>query len=249
MEIQYQNRLVAFIDVLGFSNLVFSDTKDHINRYFNFVLTDFEKAARKNDFEYVLISDSIVISTEFDKQHFKQLIHVVYKLQQKLMEDAGIIIRGGISYGELYFDSSKNVVVGKGLMNAYKLEGLAKYPRIILDRKLIPEFFECTDTALRENRNLTYIPPLPYRADFIYLNYIQNFVFSNQQRKFSMVLTLLKENYYKNDFIEKYEWLKIHIELETEKWYEYLDNKKNKSRNETTRYKLIKQFRDEIKKI
>lgn len=249
MEIQYQNRIVAFIDVLGFSNLVYSDTTEKINTYFNFVLNDFERAAQRNNFDYILISDSIVIATENDKEHFNQLVKVIFKLQQKFMEDAGILIRGGISFGELYFDKTKNIVVGKGLINAYKLEGQAKYPRIILDRQLIPLFFECTHTALKENKLLTYVPPQPYHADFIYLNYPQAFSFSNQQKKFSMVLSLLKENYYKNEHIEKYEWLKIHIKLEVDNWYKYLVNKENKSRNEMTRYRLTENFKKEIDKL
>lgn len=248
-KIEYSNKIVAFIDVLGFSDLVDSDTTELINRYFDFVLSDFEKAASKNKFNFLLISDSLVIYCNYSVTELNLLIKVLCKLQQKLMEDAGILARGAISFGELFIDKSKNVIVGKGLINAFKLEALANFPRIILDRSLITLFWKDTDGALKENEVLNFTPPQPYRQDFLYLNYTKYFAISNQTKKYSKVLKLFQDNYYKNQHIDKYEWLRSHIIQAVETSLKNFASKTIKDKADKSRERLLVKFMREFSKF
>lgn len=49
------------------------------------------------------------------------------------MLSQGYCIRGGISFGKIYHDKDKNRILGSGLNKAFNLEGVADFPRIIVD--------------------------------------------------------------------------------------------------------------------
>jgi len=89
------------------------------------------------------ISDSIVISVPEStirngerNRLFSLLIclETVFGLQRQLIQ-LGILTRGGISFGHLYH--ANNIVIGDGLVSAYKLETQAAiFPRVILDESI-----------------------------------------------------------------------------------------------------------------
>lgn len=149
--IKYEDSYVAFLDVLGFKNLVFSklkDSKKKLNIYFNIldkVIKYLKKIDEKKEIGYIVISDSIIltITQGTDKSqkinNLRQLCIAISFLQSALsVED--IWIRGAISSGETYFDKINNQIVGPAYINAYLLEeSLSKYPRVILDNKIIKE--------------------------------------------------------------------------------------------------------------
>ncbi|MBL0236598.1 MAG: hypothetical protein IPQ02_08330 [Saprospiraceae bacterium] len=211
MKIKYQDKIVAFIDVLGFSNLVYTDTTFLISKYFDYVLGEFKNPLGRNKFSSLLISDSIVITANNNKENLATMVEILCLLQSKLMTE-GILIRGAISFGGLYLNKSKNIIVGVGMINAYQLESKAIYPRIILDRRLINCYFEGTSSAIRDLSNsyfsfLLFTPPQPYSADFLYLNYTRFFSI-RKAKPLNQLLELLKNHYYYNEHIEKSEWLR-----------------------------------------
>ena len=140
MKINYQNKIVAFLDVLGFKNLIYSDSTKSINSYYDFVLSNFDKAVKEKSIDYLLISDSIVIYSKQNVKDFEILLKTINVPQAGLLAK-GILLWGAISYGQLYVNKSKNVIVGTGLINAYKLELKAKYPRVIIDRSIVKLFY------------------------------------------------------------------------------------------------------------
>jgi hypothetical protein len=131
----YADRIIAFIDVLGFSELVKASDADpialsklkklvatyelferYMREYFDFANSDF-------------FSDSFVLSVNTD-----QVIYLIretgYLCRHLLMQ--GFSCRGGISAGSLYHHGQ--IVVGPALIKAYRLEkSIALYPRVILD--------------------------------------------------------------------------------------------------------------------
>ena len=56
-------------------------------------------------------------------------------MQLKFLERYRVLIRGGITTGDIYID--KNIIFGEGLIKAVELESNAIFPRIILDEKAI----------------------------------------------------------------------------------------------------------------
>lgn len=147
--INYQQSYVAFLDVLGFKNLVFSNKKvdkEKIEKYFGIVnsaIKYLESIPSKKDIGSIVISDSIILSVPMStskEENIEKLRHlcVAIALIQFGLAVNDIWIRGAISSGNAYFDSAKNQVVGEAYINAYLLESsLAITPRVILDNKII----------------------------------------------------------------------------------------------------------------
>jgi hypothetical protein len=208
MKIRYQNNIVAFIDVLGFSNIVYSATTQKLQEYFNHILIDFKQDVEQHHFKYLLISDSVVITAKNNIANLEVMIKSVAKLQAKLLTKK-ILIRGGISQGNLYVNKSLNIIVGDGLINAYKLESKAKYPRVIIDRSFIKRYYSDTKSLLEkydtwvDTRN-----PETYEDDYIFINYIQTFILVQQTNKLENVFEWLKEQLYQSDdYFQKYNWI------------------------------------------
>jgi hypothetical protein len=131
----YADRIVAFIDVLGFSELVTASDKDSIalSKLKKLIATYelFERFMRDYfDFaEGDFFSDCFVLSVNTD-----QVIYLIretgYLCRHLLLQ--GFSCRGGISAGALYHHG--RVVVGPALIKAYQLErSVAVYPRVLLD--------------------------------------------------------------------------------------------------------------------
>jgi hypothetical protein len=162
----YEYRIVTFIDILGFKKIVMDSEKD-INlrnlisnalRYFKkwesserwgLKFIEIEEDAQKKTIENFQIdtqtvctcfSDSIVISVKVTEgklnETFSTLIANIADMGNFLLRK-GILIRGGITVGNLYHDEN-GVVYGSALIESYNLESTtAIYPRIILSKRLI----------------------------------------------------------------------------------------------------------------
>ena len=147
----YQKAIVTFIDILGFSYLINRADAEAINRVLDAVEKStspliLDKETKNDDHAEVLsFSDSIVrirkIETTTNKEYpmgllFEELISLV-DAQAELI-DFDIIIRGGVSIGDIFISDGR--VFGPGLIEAYELESkYALYPRIIIDPRLIQE--------------------------------------------------------------------------------------------------------------
>jgi hypothetical protein len=249
MNIQYQNRIVSFIDVLGFSELVYSKSIDPIQNYFNYVLDEFKDDLQTFNFNYFLISDSIVIHSEYNKDLFEHMIRIVTKLQMKLIT-RGVLTRGAISSGDLFTDNSKNVVVGTGLIKAYNLEKVAVYPRVIIDRELIVSLYENTEKMIAENHGWIRVNPVnSYLMDFPYLNYTYKLAIVMQIPKLNKVAELLQNNFYLNKNIDKYVWLKYHILDSITAQMDFLSNKHSQNKRDKYRIRLLNDFRNKIEPL
>ncbi|MDN3585670.1 hypothetical protein QWY86_03260 [Pedobacter aquatilis] len=93
---------VAFIDVLGFSDLVYKSQHSQLEQYFH-TITEIlgEMKATNQKVQPLNISDSIIMITPDDLNGLKRLIRAVRKIQRKLLFK-NILIRGAVSYGEVF---------------------------------------------------------------------------------------------------------------------------------------------------
>ncbi len=148
----YQKAIVTFIDILGFGDFVKQSDAASISRVLDALHKEtsppiFDINVEKDDHaEVISFSDSIVrvrkIKTEKNKKYpmgvlFEEILSLVHA-QGKLI-DFNILIRGGVSVGDIYI--SKGRVFGPGLIQAYELESkYALYPRIIIDPLLIQKY-------------------------------------------------------------------------------------------------------------
>lgn len=149
--------IVAYIDILGTTNLIRSDDQNEAlnlmhNLYSFFTSTTSEIAIPENkDLKFKIFSDNIIIANKLSsntKQREKDircLLMAASHFQIDSVGDGvGYLVRGGITIGDLFIDDT--IVFGKALVDSYILEDkTALYPRIIFDTKTINEIKKYKD--------------------------------------------------------------------------------------------------------
>ncbi len=161
-KIDYIDSYVAFLDVLGFKEMVNNKNKKILNIYFeviNEVINDLKNKLSKRNLGYIVISDSIILTipksgnNNEDIKILRQLCVAISKIQKELAIN-NIWIRGAVTSGDTFFDQENNQIVGPAYINAYLLEEkLAKYPRVILDSNIINELKLDNSTQLIKKIN------------------------------------------------------------------------------------------------
>jgi hypothetical protein len=167
IEIKYEKRLVAFIDILGFKEIVKQSEKDiskvelinsvldylknlEVSEKWDLRLVEIEEDAQKRGIEnfdirnktnVTAFSDNIVVSVRVEDNINEMtstlITHLTY-IGAVLLEKE-ILFRGGLTVGNLIHNNN-GIVFGQGLIDAYKLESCnAKFPRVILSDNLLNE--------------------------------------------------------------------------------------------------------------
>lgn len=162
---KYDTRLIAFVDILGFKEIIKQSEKnpakieliysvlDYLKvweapKSWNLKVVEIEGDAQKKGVENFDISnktncttfsDSIVISVKIDNNVNEMASTLIANLAYigAILIEQGILIRGAITIGEIIHENN-GTVFGQGLIDSYLLESsYSKYPRIILSDKLI----------------------------------------------------------------------------------------------------------------
>jgi hypothetical protein len=151
----YEDRVVAFVDILGFRSLVSKlpgDSKLH--RQLHAALGAIkstgsfagDSSTAQKELEASVFSDSIVISGA-PNQVFT-VIWTCVGLQARLLA-LGVLTRGGISLGPTFH--KEDILYGDGMIKAYDLESKAAiYPRVIVDPMLVSSLHEVHRVMLLE---------------------------------------------------------------------------------------------------
>ena len=146
----YEERVLAFIDVLGFSDAVKKTIKngkenkketERISKLLKFIQysLNHDKEPKyslpKNSKIVNQFSDSIVVSYLMNEDlGIHNILFDIYLLQYNAMID-GFLLRGAIVCDKVYH--TETTVFGPAMLRAYDLERkMANYPRIILDDKI-----------------------------------------------------------------------------------------------------------------
>ncbi len=167
-DLKYEDRLVAFLDLLGFKNLIAGRNDGDVDFVVN-LIPDMLKTHSGNsgraDLEVTYVSDSIVISlkttpTQDALRDLQHLAIYVGRLQHELALN-GFYMRGGVSVGPFFHNSAKNILVGPAFLDAYKLETcMSVMPRVIIDNK-VKEYYGLDSEAIVKNSNSEFV-------DYIY---------------------------------------------------------------------------------
>ncbi|MEN2413245.1 hypothetical protein [Flavobacterium mesophilum] len=257
MKINYKENIVAFLDVLGFSNLVYNKTNDLIESYFSYLLEELHNLNKDGIFSVLFISDSIVISTDASEVELKKMIRFIAKVQYFLLLK-GILIRGAISYGNLYLDKDKNIIVGPGLINAYNLESKASTPRVIIDRRLITRFFKNTidfTSYINSNEfgntdNEEFIKSDSEDSNqYLYINYLRYTTRLSKtylHGRTETITSLLKSNYYSDNNYFKYHWLLKNLKEELSKTILLYNSVELKNKTSISRLKKMRIWEEEL---
>lgn len=144
---RYEDRYCAFIDILGFSQLV-GELRNDPSRFVEIqqLLASIHEppkfqvnAGRKqqSDLQAQSISDAIAISTNANDAGLVALIFTVGQLVRRLLRQ-GYFARGAICKGRLYHD--QKTIFGEALIRAYTLESeVARYPRIMIAKEVVDD--------------------------------------------------------------------------------------------------------------
>lgn len=134
----YQNRYVAFLDILGFQEHIYRSCSDtgHIGAIAR-VLETIEEEKEYTVFKdnaFYMFSDSIVLTAPATEIGLKDILLKVSYLTRRLVGYAALL-RGAVVRGDVY--EKKHVIFGPGLIEAYKLESsAARYPRILVTQEI-----------------------------------------------------------------------------------------------------------------
>ena len=142
MEAEYEERYCAFIDILGFGELIgklqSGGTPLHIlrellSKIHNSPPTNAGALAR-SDFRAQSISDAVALSAASNAAGLGAIIHSVNQLAVDLLTQ-GVFIRGALVKDRLYHDDK--MVFGNALVRAYRLEStVVRYPRVMVTREV-----------------------------------------------------------------------------------------------------------------
>ncbi len=158
-DLVYEDRLVVFLDLLGFSKMVLERQDDDVEFAIN-LIPDMMKTHQGNvlrdDLQVTIISDSIILSVKAEPDEIlKDLFNIcviVGRLQHELALN-GYYMRGGISVGKMIHDSEKNLIVGPAYIQAYELENKkAKVPRVVIGEEVL-EFYGKDYSQMKEILN------------------------------------------------------------------------------------------------
>lgn len=237
IEIKYEESFVAFLDVLGFTDMVKNNNISKINTYLikvEIAMSELKKILTQNgvSMDYIIISDSIIISIK-QKNNTKGNINILRNLctsisvLQSFLSYQDIWLRGAISSGEAYFNQEKNQIIGKAYINAYLLESKVSNPQVILDNKIIKElqFSNSKDfiDAINNDDDNSIIRKLKVlynwennsriKKDFpLFIDY-QLFPFLNDKTdQVKDIVKIIENNIYTNtNLYTKYKWLADYI--------------------------------------
>jgi len=143
----YEERIIVFIDILGFKEIVQSTIdKDgnEIPRQTAFVQKLLKIAEEIFDESPELckskvvtrFSDTIVVSFKYNEksQVFYTLLDILHLHMNFLAH--GVLVRGGVSFGKILH--TNEMIFGPGLVTAYEFESKAAvFPRIVLSDEVI----------------------------------------------------------------------------------------------------------------
>lgn len=150
--ILYQTRVLAYVDVLGWRELIKNSVHDPsvmnvVSRAVQSLTSAQTALARvkakaagtwKKDMfpEVTVFSDTIVASCVMDELAIEVLVGQVQMFCVTLMQ-SGLYTRGAIVRGHLHHRDG--VIIGPALVDAYLLENkIAKYPRVVVSEELCP---------------------------------------------------------------------------------------------------------------
>jgi hypothetical protein len=215
---QYQNKIVAFLDILGFRQKVFQDTPiaiktiKQIDEDISHVI-EMVKQYGPTSISIKLFSDCFCISCDSSEL---DLLITELSFLQLFLSAHNIFVRGAISQGRHF--ENEHIIFSEGLVNAYELQNADRFPRIKIDKALVERMKE--DTL---SEYLIVAPDGVCFSDYLQaltwegMDAIKDDLFKDHKKAITDEVERNRGNY---NVIEKYKWL---AEYHNTKFYQLYD--------------------------
>lgn len=135
--------LIAFFDILGFSEMIKENKFSGKMERYKIILND---AVNKtdSDLEYVFFSDSVLINSKSSsKKALLEIILAVSEINYRLVTELSLTICGCISYGTFtkYTDDKKNVMItGLPIVDASHYEKEQNWCGVMISPRVLAEY-------------------------------------------------------------------------------------------------------------
>lgn len=228
---EYKDCYIAFIDLLGFKNIVKSYTCDEICQLYEKIVEEYTITVTTSGtplFDHSklsikIMSDTICfyIESSIDNS-LAGLIAICNYFQVRLMRlSEPILTRGAIVRDRIYAEG--DITFGPGVVKAYLLEEkVAKYPRIILTKSVIDS---CGNQDKYGN---DYIKEFTYRdsdcfyvLDSLFMFYGLNHE-QSEWKRFALYVKNMLDTEHDLSIREKYVYLENSINRAIKKYMEYI---------------------------
>lgn len=223
---QTEDRLVAFLDILGFSHTI-SREENFENKFEQYIqiIEDTVKSIDSN-IEYILSSDSIILTTTKNEESFIKFVNVLSTLSYKLLIDLNIPLKGCVTDGKISRFKRGNlgtIIAGQPIIEAYGYEqkqnwiGIMISPNTVKSFPVIKEYCDIQDILKRKNdivAKLKKIKEDNYISLMISIQKYDNIPFKSYDKGFAgfVILPCEKDTYLNLTFISFCLWLyKDHI--------------------------------------
>ena len=212
-KIEYTRYCVAFLDILGFKNLVGTEDASTIHSIFSNIRhakklirgisgedTWWAQMGKKTKIYF--FSDSIVIAIPMSEPMALELVASNCMLLQHTLWYYGLPtwVRGGISIGDLYCGNSE--IFGPALIDAYILEEtVAKYPRIVMHESTYQAGIDNTDNR----QDIIFVSRQPNE-----LRMVETLKYFDYEPQRSKVLQSIRDTLQKEtnpSIQEKFQWV------------------------------------------
>lgn len=176
--IKYSERMVAFLDILGFERIVDKSRNDPelVKKLVNILMRSKQIALSvlkakltilqvdPNQYVYRAFSDTSVISGPYVSHDDLSFISMwIMYYQYFLLKEEQSFLRGAVVYGDIYHN--EDVMFGPALIDAYRLESddvKAVWPRVLIDESLLNKVSETElrrdffEILRRDDNNIVY---------------------------------------------------------------------------------------------
>jgi hypothetical protein len=171
-------RFVAFIDILGFKNLVDNSTHEEVLNQLESLKKSLDEIDKREseDLKTWIFSDSIMIVSNNDSYSAADAILIsVSQIMEQALE-IGLLLKGVISFGNFTADFKNSIFFGRPLIDSYLLQEEIKISSIVLHHtfeKRVLQFRE-DPNLLSDGRTLEFITPLQHGAvSHLHLNWME----------------------------------------------------------------------------
>ena len=258
-KLQMNKRYIAFLDILGFKELIENNShKDIVCLFDNFrIFVQMALAKQKGTIDKwgrlvydvsntkinsIIISDSLIFWTNDNEPNdFFDLVDCLQRFMKFCHNLPKIFVRGGISYGDFFYDNSGTIhgndsiimhpiIVGKALVELHLIEKELQFAGCVIDKVALNQvkkddranFDHKWKSLIREKLIVEY--EVPYKSTFQTewtINWVSDSI--DVERDFEKDFSNRNKSILQNDVKEKISNTKKYYDFVREKIYKIHD--------------------------